>query len=172
MHAVIASRLWIVINTHANREQIALEHLTRQGFDAYCPLIRKRLSHARRKQDVLRPLFRGYLFVRIDEYSDRWRPILSTVGVREIVRFGSRLAFLDPDVVNTLRQREEDGAMSEPSPAFHVGEQVNINSGPFEGTVAQILSVGENERIVLLLQLLQGSVRAHVNRTQISRSAS
>jgi transcription termination factor NusG len=54
---------WIVINTHAHREHMALDNLHRQDFEAYCPMIRKRRSHARRIESVLRPLFPNYLFV-------------------------------------------------------------------------------------------------------------
>lgn len=50
---------WIVVNTHANRDGLALRNLQRQGFETYAPQIRRRLCHARRRHDVLRPLFPG-----------------------------------------------------------------------------------------------------------------
>src|SRR5262249_29633278 len=68
---------WIAINTHPHREHIALENLRRQQFEAYCPMLRKRRSHARRVELVLRPLFPNYLFVRANAQLARWRPILS-----------------------------------------------------------------------------------------------
>jgi hypothetical protein len=41
---VAAPGVWAVVNTQPHRERIALENLARQEFDAYCPLIRKRLA--------------------------------------------------------------------------------------------------------------------------------
>ena len=79
---------WAVVNTQPHRETIALENLERQDFRAYCPVIRKRVRHARRSLDLLRPLFPGYLFAQVT--LDRWRPILSTYGVRSLVRCGVR----------------------------------------------------------------------------------
>jgi transcriptional antiterminator RfaH len=64
MVAVMASP-WAVVNTQPHHERTALDHLARQEFNAYCPMARRRVKHVRRVQDVLRPLFPGYLFVRL-----------------------------------------------------------------------------------------------------------
>ena len=79
---------WAVVNTHPHREHVALENLQRQEFWAYCPVISRRRSHARRVTTVLRPLFPGYLFVKILGDVQRWRPILSTEGIRSVVITG------------------------------------------------------------------------------------
>src|SRR5437660_12488192 len=92
---VADARHWVVINTHPHREHVALENLHRQDFDAYCPLIRKRRSHARRVETVLRPLFPNYLFVRASTDRKLWRPIDSTYGVRAVVRAGHELSYID-----------------------------------------------------------------------------
>lgn len=55
---------WIVINTNPHRERLVLGNLQRQALNVYCPMIRKRRSHARRIEAVLRPLFPTYLFVQ------------------------------------------------------------------------------------------------------------
>jgi transcriptional antiterminator RfaH len=73
---------WIVVNTYAHKELIAIENLERQQYASYFPMIRTRVRHARRSRDVLRPLFPDYLFVSVDPEHERWRPILSTLGVR------------------------------------------------------------------------------------------
>src|SRR5512145_3209940 len=76
---------WIAVNTNPHREHIVLEHLHRQALTAYCPMIRRHRSHARRVEMVLRPLFPGYLFVQAST-DLKWRPILTTHGVRTVVR--------------------------------------------------------------------------------------
>src|SRR5260221_11971538 len=100
---------WIVINTHPHSEHLALQNLERQEFESYCPMISKRRSHARRVETVLRPLFPGYLFVRADAEMGRWQPILSTYGVRSIVRTGIELSFIDSAFIVALKAREVDG---------------------------------------------------------------
>ena len=33
---------WVVANTHPHKEPAAINNLLRQGFEAYCPMVRKR----------------------------------------------------------------------------------------------------------------------------------
>ena len=73
---------WAVVNTHVHKVSLALRNLDRQGFMAYCPMMAKRIRHARKFSEVYRPLFPGYVFVALNPAKDQWRPILSTFGVR------------------------------------------------------------------------------------------
>jgi transcriptional antiterminator RfaH len=156
-----------VVNTHPHREQIAIENLTRQGFESYCPMIKRRRSHARRITTVARPLFPTYLFVRIDPTVSRWRPILSTFGVRSLVRFGDQLGILDNAFIEELLKREEDGCIVRPAEPYRVGQQVTVRGGPFDGIVATIVSLQERDRVIVLMELLQQRVRAKVQINQI-----
>ena len=150
---------WIVVNTHPHREQIAMENLRRQEFDAYCPMLLKRRSHARRVTTVLRPLFPSYLFVSVSTELHRWRPILSTYGVRTVARAGDKLSFLDDGFIRSLKAREVDGAIARPAIPYEIGQKVCISSGPFDGIVATIVEMDEKDRLVVLLDLLSRSIR-------------
>jgi transcriptional antiterminator RfaH len=164
-------RDWAVVNTHPNREHIAREHLVRQEFDVYCPLIRRPRTHARRVENVLRPLFPGYVFVALDPEFTRWRPILSTIGVRTLVRFGDRPALIEEAFIQSLRDREVESVIVRPArPArpYQVGQQVRLHGGPFDGVVATILSLDEKDRLVVLMDLLQRGVQARVTADQVS----
>ena len=79
---------WYAVYTRPHGEAAALDNLLRQGYCAYLPRYRTRVRHARRLQSVLRPLFPRYLFAGIDRSSMPWRPILSTIGVTDVVRAG------------------------------------------------------------------------------------
>jgi transcriptional antiterminator RfaH len=148
-----------VLTTHARREVYAAHHLQRQGFAVYAPKILKRVSHARKIQDMPRPMFPGYLFVEIN-HAAAWRPLASTFGVRGVVRFGDRPAILPATFIEELRAREIDGLVARPPSPFSAGDRVRVVRGMFEGTIAEILRVDEHDRVVLLLELLQQQVAA------------
>ena len=158
---------WIVINTHPHRESLALQHLQRQGFETYCPVMHKRRSHARRVEMVLRPLFPNYLFVRADWEHMRWRPILSTCGVRSIVRAGEELSFVHHDFVASLKLREIDGAIVRPASPYQVGQKVEIAGAAFAGLVATIIEMDEKDRIVVLLNLMNRSTRVTLRQNAV-----
>jgi transcriptional antiterminator RfaH len=164
---VIETERWIVATTHPNSEAIAREHLVRQDFTAYCPMIRKRRSHARRVDTVLRPLFPGYIFVHLTG-AKIWRPVQSTTGIRNIVRFGDEPAVLDADFIAALRQREEEGAIIRPATPFTVGQQVQIEGGPLDGLLARILSLNDRDRITVLLDVMNRGVKTMVDSRQLT----
>lgn len=159
---------WAVVNTHPHREHLALANLERQEFHAYCPLIQRRRIHARRVSDVLRPLFPGYLFVRVNPAVQRWRPILSTMGVRMVVRSGDRLSLMEDAFIQSLRRREIDGVVVRPASAYRIGQEVRLAGGAFDGLVATIVEMRERDRLTVLTQLLNQAVRVKVDERQIS----
>jgi transcriptional antiterminator RfaH len=158
---------WVVATTHPHSETIAIENLERQGFLAYCPKLRRRRSHARRVEMVLRPLFPGYVFVGITP-SARWRSISSTMGVRALVRFGEDPATIAGAFVDELRAREVDGAVARPAVPFEVGQDVRIAGGAFDGLVARILELDEKDRIVVLLDVMNRGVKARLEAHQLT----
>jgi transcriptional antiterminator RfaH len=164
--AVTAAR-WIVINTHPHQEYFALENLRRQAFESYCPMIRKSRSHARRIDTVLRPLFPSYLFVQLNLSLSRWRPIVSTYGVRSIVRAGRQPGYVADGFIANLKAREIDGAIARPISPYRIGQRVQITSGPFDQLIATIIDMDEKDRLVVLLDIMRRGVRVQLQSASV-----
>ncbi len=154
---------WLVVNTQPGRECLAIANLNRQGFETYCPMVSKRIRHARRTLDARRPLFPSYLFVNFNSADRRWRRILSTQGVRAMVRSGDLPGFLGGDFIEGLRAREVDGVVCRPEVQFSIGQQVRLQSGPFDGLIGKIVEMREQDRLVVLLDLLNRSVKLNIH---------
>lgn len=159
---------WAVVNTQPHRERVALENLERQGFRAYCPLIRRQRSHGRRVEAVHRPLFPGYLFVRLDTGSQRWRPMLSTLGVRTVICNGDRPSLIEDAFVQGLKSRECDGVIARPASPYRVGQRVRMAGGAFDGLAATIVAMHEKDRLTVLMQMLSRPVKVEVGARLIS----
>jgi len=163
-----SSANWVVVNTHPHREALALSNLERQEFTTYLPQIRKRIQVARRPREVLRPLFPGYIFVAVDPSPTQWRPLLSTYGVRRVLRCGDQLSLLDARFIGALRTRELDGAIERPPSPYQLGQSICIKEGPFEGLVAKIIGLEDKDRVAVLLELLSKPARATFDVRSIS----
>ena len=157
--APVPGEQFAVINTHPHKERVVREHLSRQGYAGYYPQLLQKVSHARKVSHVLRPMFPGYLFVSLDPALQRWSPIASTVGVRRIVTFGDRPALIDASFVAALQAREINGSIVLPASPYHVGDHVRMAGNAFDGVVAEIVQMKDQERVVVLLQLLQRTVK-------------
>lgn len=153
---------WIVVRTQPNRESTSLRNLDQQGYTTYCPMIRRRIRHARRAYDALRPLFTSYVFVRNDASARFWRPMLSTIGVSTVVRNGERPALLSGEIIRSLQEREVDGAIVNPETPFKKGQSVRVQGGPLDSLVGTILETRDNQRHLILLELLKSTVKAQV----------
>jgi transcriptional antiterminator RfaH len=158
---------WGVVNTQPHRERIAFDNLARQEFRPYCPLVRRRIKHARRALDILKPLFPGYLFVWLDPKM-RWRPILSTIGVTTLVRCGEELSFVPHGFVEALQTREIEGVIVRPASPYKVGQQVRMACGPFDGLVATIIAMDEHDRLVVLMNMLNRLVSVRLPSHQVA----
>jgi transcriptional antiterminator RfaH len=155
---------WYAVYTRPHDETRALGHLLRQGYPAYLPRYRTRISHARRHQTVLRPLFPRYLFAGIDRASMRWRPILSTVGVADVVRAGDGPAPVPSEIVTAIREREEAGGFDQLNPrqSLRLGDLVRVTAGALEDMVGRLVELRDQDRVVVLLELLGRAVRAQL----------
>jgi transcriptional antiterminator RfaH len=154
---------WVVVNTQANREMIALDHLTRQHFSTYCPVVRRRVRHARQTREVLRPLFSGYLFVRMCANGPGYRSIAFTRGVRSLVRFGERPALLSDTFICELKSREIDGAIVQCMSRYSIGQAIRVTDGPFADLVGTIVALDDDRaRIVALLNFLSRPVKVNL----------
>lgn len=164
---------WYVVHTQPNGEARALDHLRRQGFHVYLPLIRKRRRHARKEEIVERPLFPRYLFVRLDIGRDAWRSILSTMGVATLIRFGEHPAPLPQGVVRALRVRQEAGLLAEPAlvDQLRPGDCVTLHDDPYGDMIAQFVRLIDRERIIVLLDMMGRAVPATISASSVSSVA-
>src|SRR5208282_3544054 len=110
--------MWLVLTTHPHREDQAIENLMRQNFRVYCPMILKRIRHARRAYEAPRPLFPGYVFVEQPSQRQLWQPLRSTFGVRSVVMTGEKPATLPAGLIESLKAREIDGSICKPEMPF------------------------------------------------------
>lgn len=152
--------MWIAISTAANREMLAIDNLRRQGYETYCPVFEKKISHARAVHMVRRPLFPGYVFVSLDETAQPWRPIRSTAGVRHVVNFGERPATVPSALIDTLKAQEVGGVIP-PAPldeAMPAGAVVTVTTGIFKDMIARVLSCRAQDRVLVMLDILKRNV--------------
>ena len=125
------------ISTASPSQNVACKTLT-DGFHLYCPMMIKRVKHARRVQDALRPLFPGYILPNCG-LARRRGVHCSDCGVDTPGPNGDEPGFLNGSFIDGLKARELDGVIRRPSMAFEVGQKVAVQGGPFDGLVGEII---------------------------------
>jgi transcriptional antiterminator RfaH len=160
-----ASR-WYVVETNGQQEAEVCKALGDLGFEAFLPRFRKRRSHGRRVDVVLRPLFPRYLFVRFDPRVQPWQRINYTRGVVRVICANEIPLPVPSGEIEKLRGRCEvqpNGAellTAAPVVSIKLDSQVRFIDGPFVHQVAQVEAIDDQGRIRLLFELLGKPVRA------------
>jgi transcriptional antiterminator RfaH len=155
---------WYAVQTQPNRENMAVAHLQRQGFDVWLPCCERIVRHSRQVKRVRRPLFPGYLFINLDLETARWRAINGTTGVQNIVCFGKQPSAVDFEFITALKASESlDGFIETGNDNLKLGQEVEILSGPMAGQIGKLLSLDAGSRATILLQMLGHFVRGQID---------
>lgn len=154
----MTERNWYAIQCKAKESFRAAENLLNQGFEIFHPYMEVERLRAGKIKLVTEPLFPYYLFIHLNNHSDDWRPIRSTRGVLKLLSFGTTPLKVPNSLIEELKLRIQPA----PENIFKAGDQVLIDKGPFKGLKAIFENKRGDERVILLLKLLQQEQRVEV----------
>lgn len=148
---------WYATQVRERFELQVEQALIDAGVTAYCPLERRPVRHARRREMRSLPLFPGYLFVGLSN-PDQAGTAARVVGVVRVLGVGGRP--VDPDVITALQAAQARGLFDRAAPkatTYAPGETVRIAVGPFRGFLAQVISAASDfKRLRILTRMLGG----------------
>lgn len=144
---------WYLVQCKPRETFRAEQHLGNQGFECFLPNHRVKRQRRGKVYWSTEPLFPYYLFICLDDASN-WSLIRSTRGVAKVVDFDGTPAPVPEPIVQGLKQHCARLMGEEPAPLFRPGERVQITEGCFKALDAVVQATKGEERVVLLLNLL------------------
>jgi len=160
---------WYLVRTKLRKETVVEKRITDLGLEVFLPWLRSRRRIGSRYQWVVSPLFPGYLFCRLDLFLSG-KAVRYAPGVKDFVKFGSRIAEVGEDVVKEIRDRCPEGVAEIKPRPYRAGEPVMIREGPFAGLEAIFeREMAGSERIAVLLELLGRQTRLVLASEMIAR---
>jgi transcriptional antiterminator RfaH len=156
-----------LIMTKPKQDALAEEHLNRQGYEVYRPkstVHKKSRGKAVKQQESLFP---RYLFIHLNDTDQSWAPIRSTKGVLQLVRFGNAPAKVSADLIQALREREQEHTAVQK--AFKAGDALRVESGPLFGLEAIFEQYDADERIIVFMNLLGQTQKVVLDAEQVEK---
>ena len=159
------SHRWYAARHKPLQAHIAMEHLRRQNFEPYAPLIRIERLSKRDGRIVIdsESLFPSYLLIRFNLTDAAWRAINSTRGILHLLSASpdARPSALPVGEVESIQAREKKGLLfvSEVKRLRH-GEKVRLKYGVAADQIGTVICT-RAERVTLLLNLLGRQVRVY-----------
>ena len=152
---------WRVFYTRARAEKKTEARLQRLEIDVLVPKKTEIRQWSDRKKEVTVPLFRNYLFARVDE-KDRLRT-LKTNGIVRCVHFNGAPAELRPDTVEQLKKTQEaPDRLSVADLRPPVGETVTITEGPLEGLTGEVQEHRGQTYLLVRVEAIRQGVKVEV----------
>jgi len=165
----IAEKKWFALYTKPRWEKKVHERLLKNNIDSWCPIQKVQKQWSDRKKIIEEPLFRSYVFVKID-YSVERLPVLMTDGVLNFVHYLRKPAIIKNEEIENIQHYllEKDVKIELQSiEGFKVDTKVKITQGVFmdkEGTVlregrkkvyVQLESIGQVMMVEFSVQHLE-----------------
>ena len=157
---------WYLLQCKPRQDSRACEHLTRQGFECFNPSIFTQSLKGGSIKRKMQPLFPGYIFVRV-RAEDSWTSLQSTRGITRIVAFCGKPCRVNDAIISHLRER---CANAQGSSALTPGDRIHVKVGPYTELDAVFISMDGEERVMLLLNVLNRQQVVKVPLSHISTS--
>jgi len=137
------------------------QHLSTRNIEFFLPVYRQ-ISRWKNglRVPIDRPLFPGYVFVRIDR-SERVR-VLELPGVLSIVGAGREPVSLPMEEIEALRNAAAYLNV-EPHPYLNVGSTARVCRGPLAGMTGIIVRKKNKSRLIVSLELIMKSVSVEID---------
>ena len=134
---------WHVLYTKPRHEIKALERLTQNGFEVYCPMKTTLKQWSDRKKKVSEPLLPSYLFIKITEKN---RPLpLKDSSVLNYIFWLGKPAIVRESEINTLKGIvSKDKAQEFEIRKLNIGDKIAVNKGQIKNKNAIIKTISNN----------------------------
>ena len=156
-------KLWYLIQFKPNCHWLAERNLKRQGFKTFLPLLEVTRKSASKFINEVKPLFPGYMFVKLDPQLRPWIKINSTIGVSRLVSFDQSPTPLPKGLVLGLSSRCDNNGKLLSSKRFNRGDTIRLLKGPLANFIGKIETIDSTNRIWVLMEIM-----GQVNRVQVA----
>lgn len=158
----IAKKKWIALYTKAQHEKVVCQKLEKNGFEVYLPLIKLKRAWKDRKKWIEQPLFRSYIFVKIELKNSVL--LLNTPGIVKIVKFGNKILPVQNDDIKSLKLLLEGNFDVQPIDYLLHGDQVIVKNGPLQGLKGEIIKLQNKNRLIIRIDSIQNSVSVQIEK--------
>jgi transcriptional antiterminator RfaH len=141
---------WYVVHTKPRQEPRALENLQNQGYECFLPMMQVEKLRNRRLQVLSEPMFSRYLFICLDDTTQNWSPIRSTLGVSNLVCFGHQPAKVPLEFIQFLKETPAKAVAR----IFSPGDAIKIVDGPLSGLEGIYQAHDSQARAFVLVDML------------------
>ena len=158
-------KTWYAVYTRPRWEKKVAALLLENGIENYCPINKVTRQWSDRKKIVLEPVFKGYVFVRLEE-NKKWK-VKEIPGVLNFVYWLGKPAKIRDEEIDQIRKfLNEFNDVQVEAKGFVVNTEVRIKQGVlmnYKGIVVEVLG----NRAVVKIDTLDLQLSAHFDKKNL-----
>jgi transcription antitermination factor NusG len=158
-------KTWYAVYTRPKSEKKVASLLLEKGIENYCPINKVTRQWSDRKKVVLEPVFKGYVFVRLEEQK-KWE-VKEVNGVLNFVYWLGKPAKIRDEEIDIIRRfLNEFNDVQVEAKGLVVNSEVRIKQGVmmnYHGVVVEVLG----NRAVVNIDTLDIQLSAHFDKKNL-----
>lgn len=140
----MAARKWLAVYTRPRWEKKVNKLLMEKGVESYCPVNKVRRKWSDRIKVVEEPLFKSYVFVKIDEGCKA--DVRLTPGVVNFVYWQGKPAIIKEKEITIIKRFLNEYENVEALPvSIKANQRVIITAGPLMDHEGKVVEVKQNQ---------------------------
>ena len=155
-------KYWYVVYVRSRHEKKVHQLLLEKGVESSLPLIKTTRKWSDRKKKVEIPLFRGYVFVKIDIGRDKLN-ILKTDGVVKFIGIKKKPSRIPDEEIHWVHMILEKSDTVKNEKEIPVGHKVRVIAGPLKGIEGVAMRFGNQSRLVIVIESIMNSVSVEIS---------
>lgn len=158
---------WYAVYTKPRWEKKVAELLARQQIDHYCPLNKVTHQWSDRKKIIEEPLFKSYVFIRVQE--DDFSKVRETSGVLQLLYWLGKPAVIQDYEIETIKQfLAEHRSVRLIEADVSINDVVKITQGPLMSKQGNVIEI-TNHFVKIVLPSLRCALVAQVHKSHIEK---
>ena len=155
--AINNKRSWYAVYVRSRHEKSVYSALLDKGIDASLPMMTVVRKWSDRKKKMQIPLFRGYVFVKIDVNIDNLN-VLQTAGVVKFIGIRNKPTRIPDEQIHWMHMLVAESDTVRAEKEIPVGQRVRVMIGPFKGIKGVVRRVGSRSRLVVLIESIMQAI--------------
>ena len=151
------NELWYALYTSSRTEKKTYQRLIDAGVTTYLPLVKTLKQWSDRKKWVEEPLFRSYIFVRINK--TEYIKVLNVPGVVRFITFEGKAVPIPDLQIEAIRQFINlEEIIDEPLEKLIIGDKVEITRGQLFGLAGYLVDYHGKQKVRIEIESIGHSI--------------
>ena len=160
-------RSWYVIYVRSRHEKSVNSALLDKGIDTSLPMRTVVREWSDRKKKVQLPMFRGYVFVKINLNIDKLN-VLQTPGIVKFIHFKNQIPTIPKEQIFWLDALVSSESEINYETQYLLGVEAEVVAGPFKGLKGKVIKQKSVLRVILWIDIIMQGISIEMDSADLA----